>query len=251
MLVSLQPVGVAGAPLNVTVLVPCVAPKFVPVIVTEVPTGPVVGDTLVMLGGGTTVKFTPLLAKPPTVTMTISVVAPFGTGATMLVSLQLVGAAGVPLNVTAFVPCVAPKFVPAIVTGVPTCPDVGDKLVTVGGGTTVNDTPLLAPPLVVTITLPVVAPLGTSVTIPVSLQLVGEATVPLNVTVLVPCVPPKFVPAIVTTVPTGPDAGLRLVIVGGGAWVKLIVAAADFVGSATDVAVSVTAGGVGAINGAL
>ena len=43
-------VGVAVVPLNVTVLVPCVAPKFVPVIVTDVPTGPLVGDRLVMLG---------------------------------------------------------------------------------------------------------------------------------------------------------------------------------------------------------
>ena len=51
MLVADQLVGVAVVPLNVTVLVPCVAPKFVPVIVTAVPTGPLVGDRLVMLGG--------------------------------------------------------------------------------------------------------------------------------------------------------------------------------------------------------
>ena len=50
MLVALQLVGVAPVPLNVTVLLPCVEPKFVPVIVTEVPTGPEVGDKLVMLG---------------------------------------------------------------------------------------------------------------------------------------------------------------------------------------------------------
>ena len=50
MLVPLQLVGVAAVPLNVTVLVPCVAPKFVPVIVTEVPTAPDVGFRLVMLG---------------------------------------------------------------------------------------------------------------------------------------------------------------------------------------------------------
>ena len=40
MLVALQLVGVPAVPLNFTVLVPCVAPKLVPVIVTEVPTGP-------------------------------------------------------------------------------------------------------------------------------------------------------------------------------------------------------------------
>ena len=40
MLVALQLVGVPAVPLIVTVLVPCVAPKFVPVRMTEVPTGP-------------------------------------------------------------------------------------------------------------------------------------------------------------------------------------------------------------------
>ena len=50
MLVALQLVGVAVVPLNVTVLVPCDAPKVVPVIVTEVPTGPEVGLRLVMFG---------------------------------------------------------------------------------------------------------------------------------------------------------------------------------------------------------
>ncbi len=123
MLVALQLVGVAAVPLKLTVLVPCVAPKFVPLIVTEVPAGPDVGDKLVMLGAGTvTVKLTPLLAWPPTVTTTFPVVAPVGTGATMLVALQLVGVAAVPLKLTVLVPCVAPKFVPLIVTECPPDP---------------------------------------------------------------------------------------------------------------------------------
>ena len=46
-----------------------------------------------------------------------------GTGTTMLVALQLVGVAAVPLNFTVLVPCVAPKFVPVIVTDVPTGPE--------------------------------------------------------------------------------------------------------------------------------
>jgi hypothetical protein len=97
MLVALQLVGVAAVPLNVTVLVPCEEPKFVPVIVTDVPTGPDVGFKLVMLGTGTTtLKLTPLLGAPPTVTTTFPVVAPVGTGTTMLVALQLVGVAAVP-----------------------------------------------------------------------------------------------------------------------------------------------------------
>src|SRR5260370_25076384 len=69
-----------------------------------------------MLGGTTIVKFTPLLARPPTVTTTLPVVAPAGTGTAMLVALQLAWAAVVPLNVTALVPCEVPKFAPAIVT---------------------------------------------------------------------------------------------------------------------------------------
>jgi hypothetical protein len=78
-----------------------------------------------MLGAAVvTVKFTPLLATPPTVTTTFPVVAPVGTGTTMLVGPQLVGVPAVPLNVTVLVPCVAPKFVPVIVTDVPTGPDV-------------------------------------------------------------------------------------------------------------------------------
>ena len=67
--------------------------------------------------------------QPPTVTTTEPVVAPLGTGTTMLAALQLVGVAAVPLNVTVLVPCVAPKFAPAIVTAVPTAPDDGVRLV--------------------------------------------------------------------------------------------------------------------------
>jgi hypothetical protein len=56
-----------------------------------------------------------------------------------------------------------------------------------GVANTVNDLPLLATPLTVTTTLPVVAPVGTVVTIEVALQLViVVAVVPLNFTVLVP-----------------------------------------------------------------
>jgi hypothetical protein len=52
----------------------------------------------------------------------------------MLVALQLVGVAAVPLNFAVLVPCVAPKFAPAIVTGVPAAPDVGLKLAMLAGG---------------------------------------------------------------------------------------------------------------------
>src|SRR5271157_4965114 len=61
MLVSLQLVGVTEMPPTVTVLMPWVAPKLVPVIVTNVPAGPALGESPVMLG--VTVKPTPLLDK--------------------------------------------------------------------------------------------------------------------------------------------------------------------------------------------
>jgi len=62
MLVVLQLLGVAATPPKLTVLVPCVTPKFAPLIVTDVPTGPEDGLRLVMLGAGTvTVNVTPLL----------------------------------------------------------------------------------------------------------------------------------------------------------------------------------------------
>jgi hypothetical protein len=220
MLVALQLVAVAPVPLNVAVLVPCVAPKFAPAIVTDVPTPPDVGFKLVMLGADTavvTVKLTPLLATPPTVTTTLPVVAPAGTGATMLIALQLVGTAAIPLNFTVLVPCVAPKFAPVIVTVLPTAPDTGFKLVMLGAATvTVKLTPLLATPPTVTTTLPVVAPAGTDATMLVALQLVTAAAIPLNVTPLVPCAAPKFAPVIVTDAPTNPDAGFKPAMLGAG-----------------------------------
>src|SRR5437016_831208 len=207
MLVALQLVVLAVVPLKVTAPV---VPKLVPVMVTAVPTGPVVGFRLVMAGAEeVTVKFTPLLATPPTVTTTLPVVAPLGTDATMLVALQLVVVAVVPLKVT--VP-VVPKLVPVIVTAVPTGPEVGFRLVMAGADeVTVKLTPLLAIPPTVTTTLPVVAPLGTDATMLVALQLVVLAVVPFKVTV--PVVP-KFVPVMVTAVPTGPVVGFRLVMAG-------------------------------------
>ena len=101
--VALQLVGVAVVPPNVTVLVPCVEPKFEPVIVPEVPTAPAVGLKLAMLGVGVTVNNTPLLATPKTVTTTFPVVAPWGTNATILVAPQLETDAVFPLNVTVLV----------------------------------------------------------------------------------------------------------------------------------------------------
>lgn len=97
-----------------------------------------------MPAGTVTVKLEPLLAWPLTVTTTFPVVAPAGTGTVTLVEDHAVGVVAVPLNVTVLVPCVEPKFVPVMVTEVPTGPAVGFKLVIDGGTTTVKFTPLLA-----------------------------------------------------------------------------------------------------------
>jgi len=186
-----------------------------------------------------TVKFTPLLATPPTVTTTFPLVAPAGTGATMLVVLQPVGVAVVPLKVTVLAPCVVPKFVPAIVIDVPTCPEVEFKLVMLGAGTViVKFTPLLATPPTVTTTLPVAAPPGTVAVMLVALQLVAVAAIPLKVTELVPCVAPKFVPAIVTDVPTGPDVGFRVVMLGAGTVLLTLTVTAVLVVALPEVSVA-------------
>ena len=95
-------------------------------------------------GGVVTVKGTPLLACPTTVTTTLPVVAPEGTGTMMLVSLQLVGLAATPLNVTVLVPRVPPKVEPVIVTDAPTAPNVGLRLLI--AGVTWKATPLLPKP---------------------------------------------------------------------------------------------------------
>ena len=67
----------ALTPLNRTAVAPV---KFVPPIVTLVPTGPLAGVKLAIVGAGITVKLVALVAVPPdVVTLTAPVVAPAGT----------------------------------------------------------------------------------------------------------------------------------------------------------------------------
>ena len=78
-------------------------------------------------------KLMPLLGMPDTVTTTFPVLAPVGTVTPMLVALQPENVvAGVPPKVTVLLPWLVPKFVPLIVTVVPTAPLVGDTPVIVG-----------------------------------------------------------------------------------------------------------------------
>ena len=67
----------ALVPLNRTTVAPV---KLVPLIVTPVPTGPLVGEKLVIVGGLTTVKLLALVAVPAAVvTLMEPLVAPPGT----------------------------------------------------------------------------------------------------------------------------------------------------------------------------
>ena len=90
-------------PLRRTAVAPV---KFVPVIITVEPIGPLVGVKLEMVGAGMTVNEPLDVALPPdVVTATVPVVAPTGTAAVTCVAettLKLVAA--VPLNATAVAP---------------------------------------------------------------------------------------------------------------------------------------------------
>jgi len=169
------------------------------------------GATEIELRVGT-VNMTGLLATPEAVTITFPVVAPVGTGTLIVLVLQLVGAPATPLNVT--VPRVVPNRSPVMVTGVPTWPDVGERPV-IAGPVTVNSLPLLATPLTVTTTFPVVALIGTGTLMVEAVQLVGVATVPLNLTM--PGDAPKPEPVMVTDAPTTPEVGVSLVMLGAAA----------------------------------
>jgi hypothetical protein len=82
-----------------------------------------------MLGGTVTVKLTPLLAKPLTVTTTLPVLAPPGTVTVMPVAPHMEAVPALtPLKVTVLLPWFAPKLLPAMLTAAPTGPEVGERL---------------------------------------------------------------------------------------------------------------------------
>jgi hypothetical protein len=204
---------VAATPPNFTEVAPV---KAVPLMVTTVPAGPLVGVNEVIEGAVVTVKFAALVAVPPgVVTVIFPVTAPVGTLAVTFVPAPFTEnvVAATPPNFTEVAPA---KFVPLMVTEVPTGPLVGEKDVIVGAAApvTVKSVELVAvaPPLV-TLIFPVVAPVGTVAVscVPAGFQENVVALVPLNFTELVPTKPE---PLMVTTVPTGPLDGENDVIVG-------------------------------------
>jgi hypothetical protein len=191
--------------------------RFAPLTITAVPTGPDAGLKDVIVGAVTdvTVKVAVLIAVPAGfVTLIGPVVAPVGTVTVNWVAELMAYGAGVPLISTAVAPA---KPDPVITTWVPTGPVVGvkDEIVGATATPTVNAVALVAvPPGVVTLIMPVEAPGGT-----VAVMLVGPFTTNqfagavLNRTDVAPF---KVVPVMVTKVPTGPIAGVKLVILGAG-----------------------------------
>ena len=124
--VSELTMNVAVVPLNFTLFAPV---NPVPLIVTEVPTGPLFGEKDVIFGAApaplVTVNCVALVAKPSGVTTLIRpVVAPGGTVAVIFTSESTLNVAGVPANFTLVAP-VNPD--PLIVTEVPTGPLFGEN----------------------------------------------------------------------------------------------------------------------------
>jgi hypothetical protein len=128
------------------------------------------------------------------------------------VVLFRVNVAETPLKATAEAPA---KFVPVMTTEVPIGPDTGEKpvIVIVAPVPTVKSVELeVVPPGVVTAIFPVVAPEGTVAVILVVEFSVKVAVTPLKVTAEALL---KVLPLMTTLVPTGPEPGEKLVMVGG------------------------------------
>ena len=199
----------AAMVLNLTAVAPV---KLAPVIMTDVPTGPEVGEKLSILG--ITLKMAVLVAVPPAVvTLIVPVVAPLGTVVLIEVAERTVKIAAVPLKLTAVAPV---KLEPDMVMIVPTLPAVGEKVVILGAGvetTTVNTAELVAVPFgVVTLIAPVVAPAGTVAVICVSETTVKEvAAVPLKLTEVAPV---KLEPVMLMLEPIAPEIGENPVMLG-------------------------------------
>jgi hypothetical protein len=220
MLVAVEEETVASVPLNRTIFSVGVVLKFVPVIVTVVPSAPLPGVKLEIVGVATTLKLIELVMVTPLVVTAIGPsAAPEGTEVVMLVAFENATVALMPLKVTVGEGL---KFVPVIITIALGAPLLGLKSAIVGVGRTVNDGPVIVTPFNVSVTGPDVAPEGTVVVnfLPLGFELVTSASVPLKRTVLSERIVLKLSPFIVIVAPTAPLAGLRLVIIGVGNKIK-------------------------------
>ena len=160
--------------------------------------------------------------NPFTKTLIGECVAPIGTVAVKEVVVAEVTVALTPPNQTILFTIVELKFVPVIVTVVPTGPLVGERFVIVGCAKRIElkikPDNVAVPPGVVTETDPDV-PLPITAVILVALTTVNDvAAVPPKFTIVAPV---KFVPVIVIVVPVTPLVGVKDVIVGTASGVIL------------------------------
>lgn len=178
-------VNVAAVPLNRTLLTPV---KFDPLIVTAVPTGPIVGENELMTGGPTTKSAVLMTVLAGVVTVILPVVAPVGTVAVICVPEFTVNAvAFVALNLTTDA---LHRFVPVITTDVvPAMPNVGvnDEIVGAVAARTVKlSDPVFADVPVgfvtSTSTTAVATPQGTTAVAVVSFETLNVAATPPIVT---------------------------------------------------------------------
>jgi hypothetical protein len=200
----------------------------VPVVVTvNVAAAPIANEllfALVIVGAWSTVNVKACEAGVPTPLLAVNVKeyvppvpaagVPLSAPVPFPLSAKVTPLGSVPVSVSAGVG--DPVVVTVNVAAAPIANVVLLALVITGAAAavTVKLAPLLATPLTVTTTLPVVAPVGTVVAMVVEFQLDAVAAVPLKVTVLLPCEEPKFAPVMVTCVPAGPEVVERLVIAG-------------------------------------
>ena len=204
--------------LKATLVVP---EKLLPKMVTMVPSGPVVGEKEVMMGGAVMVtsKSVSLSSKPSAlVTLIGPEEAPEGTEAVSSEDEMMAKeAAGVLLKATLVVP---EKLLPKMVTMVPSGPVVGEKEVMMGGAVMVTSKSVSLsskPSALVTLIGPEEAPEGTEAVSSEDEMMAKEAAGVLLKATLV--VPEKLLPKMVTMVPSGPVVGEKEVMMGGAVMV--------------------------------
>jgi hypothetical protein len=136
-------------------------PRFVPVMLTKVPTEPEEGENEVMVGFAPALKVNPpRLPVPPGLVIETDPEVPAPTIAVMVVLLMILNEAAA--EPPKFTEVAVEKLLPVMVTLVPDPAEVGVKEVMVGAGTKVNPAKPAVPPLVVTETTPVAPPATTA-----------------------------------------------------------------------------------------
>lgn len=181
------------------------------------PTAPLVGLKVVIVGVGKTLKVDALVIDIPLVVTEIGPVdAPAGTDVVILEAFEDVTTAVTPLKLTVGE---ALKFVPVIVTVALTAPLFGVKLVMVGVAKTLKLAELtIVMPLVVMDIFPVEVPDGTTAVILEEVEETTVAETPLNNTTGDAL---KLFPLIVMVAPAAPLVGVKLDMLGVGNTEKL------------------------------